>query len=266
MIFLFRMIMLGILSFVWLIAGTFVCIIRPRNRNNLYFITQMLSKVIWLMGVKVIYRIDVKELRKLMPAVFVGNHQSNWDIVTMSKIPQPGLVCVGKKTLLWAPIFGILFFLSGNIAVDRKSSKTRAGAEFMKVAEKIKNGLSIWMFPEGHRSKGAGMLPFKNGATHTAYLAGVPIIPFVTSSYIQQIKLNRWNNGEIIVEMLPPRSLKDVDKKDLKKFTRQLRSDMLARLKEIDKQVKRPEGTPDPIYPSDDVSDSSQKTENPQEN
>ena len=64
--------------------------------------------------------------------------------------------------------------------------------------------LSIWMFPEGTRSRGRGLLPFKTGAFHTAMQAGVPIVPVVASSYANQIDLNRWDNGEVLIEMLPP--------------------------------------------------------------
>lgn len=239
MIFLFRMLMLGVMAILWLIAGLAVCLCRPKHRGNVYCLTQMLKLAQWVLGVKVTYRIK-PELRDLMPAVFVGNHQSNWDIVTMAEIPQPGLVCVGKKSLIYAPVFGILFYLSGNILIDRANAK-KTGGDFLTIVNRIKkNGLSIWMFPEGHRSKGQGMLPFKTGAVHTAALAGVPIIPFVTSSYAGQIKLNRWNNGEIIVEMLDPIDLSNLPKSEYKQATRDLRTKMMETLKRIDTQAKRP--------------------------
>ncbi len=240
--------MFGILALLWLFFGSLVCIFRPRHRANVYALTQMLRKAQWLLGVKVICRFDVDALRKMMPAVFVGNHQSNWDIVTMADVPQPGLVCVGKKSLIWAPIFGLLFYLSGNILIDR-GNRSRTGGEFLEIVKKIKhNKLSLWIFPEGHRSKGKGLQKFKTGAVHTAKLANVPIIPFVTSSYYNQINLNRWDNGEIIIEMLPPLSTDNLDKKDIKKFTDDLRQKMLSRIKELDKEVRRPDGVPLPTY------------------
>ncbi len=71
--------------------------------------------------------------------------------------------------------------------------------------------VSVWMFPEGTRSRGRGLLPFKTGAFHAAIGAGLPIIPIVCSS-TGGVKLNRWNNGHVIVEMLPPISTEDYDK------------------------------------------------------
>ncbi|MGN1394451.1 MAG: 1-acylglycerol-3-phosphate O-acyltransferase [Succinivibrionaceae bacterium] len=248
MICIFRLLILGFMAIIWLFCGLFICAIRPKHPNNVYFLTQLLKRSQWVLGIKVRYKFDVKELEKEMPALFVANHQSNWDIVTIANIPRPGVVCVGKKSLIYTPVFGILFYLSGNILIDR-SKKSKAGSEFMTIVKKIvKEKLSIWMFPEGHRSKGEGLLPFKGGAVHTAKLAKVPIYPFVISSYCNQIKLNRWNNGEIIIDLLPTVKVDSVDKKDLNKITQQLHDDMLERLKQIDQEAVRPEGDDVPLY------------------
>ncbi len=96
MIFLFRMILIFFMSIIWLIVGLILCCCRPKHKANLYYLTQMLRLVQWVIGIKVTYRFK-GNLREQMPAVFVGNHQTNWDIVTMANIPQPGMVCVGKK-------------------------------------------------------------------------------------------------------------------------------------------------------------------------
>ena len=60
------------------------------------------------------------------------------------------------------------------------------------------------MFPEGTRSRGRACCRLKPGLFHAAIAAGVPIIPVCVSNTSNKIKLNRWNNGLVIVEMLPP--------------------------------------------------------------
>ncbi len=120
----------------------------------------------------------------------------------MTGAVQPGVVAVGKKSLLWLPFFGLIFWLSGNVLIDR-SNRSRAIGTIGQVVERIKNrGTSIWMFPEGTRSKGRGLLPFKAGAFHTAVQAEVPVVPIVCSSYFGQIDLNRWDNGEVLLEVM----------------------------------------------------------------
>src|SRR5574344_1038002 len=213
MIYIFRMIMLGIFAIVWLVAGLAVCLSRPRHPKNVYILTKMLGKAQWILGIKVRCK-DFPEARALMPAILVGNHQTNWDI----------------------------------ILIDR-NNHSKTGSQFVEIVRKIKKkSLSIWMFPEGHRSGGKGMLQFKSGAVHTAMLAKVPIIPFVASSYVDQIKLNRWNNGEIILEMLPPVSFKDAQRGDLKTINKELSQNMINKIKELDKVAVRPIGTKLPTY------------------
>ena len=118
MILVFRIVLLLILALLWLIFGLIVCVCRPGHRGNIYWLTQMLRCARWAIGIKVDSQIDVKAIREEMPAVFVGNHQYNWDIIVMADIPQPGIACIGKKSLMWTPIFGLLFYLSGNIFID----------------------------------------------------------------------------------------------------------------------------------------------------
>jgi 1-acyl-sn-glycerol-3-phosphate acyltransferase len=95
------------------------------------------------------------------------------------------------------------------------------------------------MFPEGTRSRGRGLLPFKTGAFHAAIGAKLPIIPIVCSSTQGKIKLNRWNNGHVIVEMLPPVSTEGYGKENVRELANVCREQMLAKLEELDAEVDR---------------------------
>ena len=119
------------------------------------------------------------EVKSVGPAVYVCNHQSNYDIFTVTGAVQPGVVAVGKKSLLWLPFFGLIFWLSGNVLIDR-SNRSRAIGTIGQVVDRIKHrGTSIWMFPEGTRSQGRGLLPFKAGPST---LPSRPRCPWCPSS------------------------------------------------------------------------------------
>ncbi|MCG6450762.1 1-acyl-sn-glycerol-3-phosphate acyltransferase, partial [Vibrio parahaemolyticus] len=96
--------------------------------------------------------------------------------------------------------------------------------------------VSVWMFPEGTRSRGRGLLPFKAGAFHAAIGAGVPIIPIVCSS-TDKLRLNRWNNGHIIVEMLSPVSTEGLGKEHVRELSQRCHQEMKAKLQALDDEV-----------------------------
>ena len=93
------------------------------------------------------------------------------------------------------------------------------------------------MFPEGTRSRGRGLLPFKTGAFHAAIAAGVPIIPVCVSNTSNKIKLNRWNNGLVIVEMLPPIDTSAWSKDQVRDLAKHCREVMKAKIDELDREV-----------------------------
>jgi len=217
------------------IAGCLFCLIRPFHRNNTFVCAGMLSKLAPLVGIKLIIR--VPQGQEYTPQVFIGNHQNTFDLLTISGAVLEGTVSVGKKSIKWIPFFGQLYWLAGNILIDRKN-KTRAAGTINQTADRmIKDKLSIWMFPEGTRSRGNGLLPFKTGAFHTAIMAQVPVVPVVLSS-TKEFKLNRWNNGYAIVEMMEPIATADYDKKKVRELAKHCHSLMNDKLSELDQEVK----------------------------
>ena len=234
-----RIIMLILLLMVWFVAGMAICLVRPRHKNNVYYLSRMLNWACWVLGVKV-NRIIPDECRNIGSAVYVANHQTNYDIMVLGCV-MPGTVSMGKQSLAWIPLFGQVYYLSGNILIDRVRS-SKAADTIRQVVAKIKQrGISIWMFPEGTRSKGRGLIPFKTGAFHTAIAAKVPLVPIVCSSYTGQIDLNRWDNGEIIVEMLPPVDSQQWTRATVKDCSNTIRALMESKLAELDAKVKKPQ-------------------------
>ena len=189
------------------IFGLLLSIVRPFHPNNVHIIASWFGSVAKMLGVKVVRKYHPDSVN-LGPAVYVANHQNSYDLFTIPAMVPKNCVSVGKKSLKWVPFFGQLYWLSGNILIDR-TNRSKAAGTISKAAEKIKkNGLSVWMFAEGTRSYGRGLLPLKTGAFHTALSAQVPIVPVCMSTTHKTIKLNRWDNGIIYIEMLAPISLR----------------------------------------------------------
>jgi 1-acyl-sn-glycerol-3-phosphate acyltransferase len=66
------------------------------------------------------------------------------------------------------PVFGQLYWLTGNLLIDRNNRAKAHGTIAEVVNAFKKRNISFWMFPEGTRSRGRGLLPFKTGAFHAA--------------------------------------------------------------------------------------------------
>jgi 1-acyl-sn-glycerol-3-phosphate acyltransferase len=128
------------------------------------------------------WRVQVEHRERLYatrPCVFVGNHQSVMDLLTFGAIVPKKVVAVGKKELGKIPLFGWFFRFSGNLVIDRGSSED-ARRMLDEAARRLRDeGVSVFFMPEGHRSKGPELLPFKTGAFRLAAAAGVPVVPVV---------------------------------------------------------------------------------------
>ncbi|MBI0114419.1 MULTISPECIES: 1-acylglycerol-3-phosphate O-acyltransferase [Gilliamella] len=232
MVFLFRLISVLFIGIITCVLGVIFCLFNPRNPKNVARFAHLFSFFFKpILGVKVDTR-KYPEIEKLGSCVFIANHQNNYDMVVAADIVQPKTVTVGKKSLALIPFFGQLYYLTGNILIDRNNkSKARDTINFV-VKEIKKREISIWMFPEGTRSRGRGLLPFKTGAFKAAIAAGVPIVPICVSD-TNNIKLNRLNNGHMIVEMLPPIETKNLRKEDariLMEECYQLMSEKIAQI------------------------------------
>lgn len=197
---------LGLLAVHFLVAGVFnlvLVILRPFNTNNSRLCGRAYSlPALRFLGLSV--QLDVEALDTLRsPCVIVANHQSNFDLFLLGCVVPRRTVTVGKKSLRWIPLFGQVFWLSGNVLIERGNA-AKAKEAMLKTTHTLQHqGTSIWVFPEGTRNLGKGLLPFKKGAFQMAIAAGVPIVPLCCSSYKRSMRLNRWHSGTLRIQALP---------------------------------------------------------------
>lgn len=184
--------------------------LRPFHGNNTRIVLKLLYPAYWIMNLKII---APKQPKIAGPVVFIANHQDLLDVFFFAKIWPKNCAGVGKQELAWVPVFGAAFWLAGNIFVNR-GDKDKARAVVDQMAEKI-NSLkrSIFIMPEGTRSRGKGLLSFKKGAFIAAIKAGVPIVPLCVSS-TRNISLSDWQPKPGMVEFLDPISTAGLTEED----------------------------------------------------
>jgi len=244
MLFIIRAIMLFVIIILMTVYSLFYCLFSPRNPKNTYHFAILFSKLSWLFGLKVTIRIP-ESAKNNGSVVYLANHQNSYDMVTVSGAMQPGSVTIGKKSLVWIPFFGIIYWLTGNILINR-DNKNKSRNTIKEVVDQMRaKNLAVWIFPEGTRSRGRGLLPFKMGAFHTALQAGVNVVPTVTSNTHKQVNLNRWDNGEVIVEMLEPIDITQYKKREIRRLMEDSHAIMLAKYHQLNKEVNRPDTNSD---------------------
>jgi 1-acyl-sn-glycerol-3-phosphate acyltransferase len=136
--------------------------------------------------------------------LFAANHTSNADAPAIVGAMPRRIAILGKKSLFAIPIVGTAFRLAQFVPVDRAHPE-RAAASIDVAAEKMKQGMSFLIYPEGTRSRDGRLLPFRRGAFVLAIKAGVPVVPVACSGAHRVIAKNsyRIRPGEVVVRFCP---------------------------------------------------------------
>jgi len=114
---------------------------------------------------------------------FVSNHGSIFDIVLLLAYSGRLLGFVAKKELLFIPLLNMWIFVLGGLFINRKNPRKALKTINVGVA-RIKSGSAMIIFPEGHRSRGQGLLLFRPGSFKLATHSEAVIVPVaITGTY-----------------------------------------------------------------------------------
>jgi 1-acyl-sn-glycerol-3-phosphate acyltransferase len=186
-------------------VGTLVHIFSPFRTWSTY----ALAKSLGFLGTKImgldIDVVDRQRVASVGPCIYVSNHQSNEDLLVCCEVIGRRTVSIGKKSLRFIPFFGPLYWLIGNILIDRKNIR-KSVKELNDATDKTlhEKKTSIWIFPEGTRNTTPMLLPFKRGAFRIAIKSRVPVVPICVNTYPGTLNFNRWRSGRIKVTVLEP--------------------------------------------------------------
>lgn len=108
--------------------------------------------------------------------IVVANHLSLYDIYLIYGWLPVDFRWVMKQELRKVPILGFFCYRAGHVFINRSNPES-ARSSINAAKERIKDGTSIFFFPEGTRSNDERLLPFKKGAFKLAIDMNLPILP-----------------------------------------------------------------------------------------
>lgn len=167
-------------------------------------------------GVKIDVR-GVENVPKDEAVLFMGNHRGYFDIVA-TYMTTPVLVgFVAKKEIKKVPGLGIWMKYINCLFLDRSNMKAGL-ATIVKAIDNIKKGYSMFIMPEGSRSKTYEMLPFKKGCFKIAIKANCKIVPvsMVNTAEVFENQFPRIKGQTIIVQYGKPIDVPNMSKEELK--------------------------------------------------
>ncbi len=183
--------------------------------------------VLKIIGVRLTVR-GLDRLDPKRPYIFMANHQSNIDMpVLVESLPDYQIRWVAKKQLLFIPVFGWALWASKHIIVDR-ARPSQAMTSLRKAKRMIEGGISVAFFPEGTRSRGGDLRPFKRGGFLLAVKTKTPIVPVTIKGSRAVLPKGDWRvkKGEVEVIVNDPIPSDQCHPKNLQSLLNQVREIM----------------------------------------
>ena len=166
------------------------------------------------------------------PYVFMANHASSLDIWVMFIAVPRRIRMIAKKQLGRIPLLGWVMWAGRFIFIDRQNG-VAARRSIELAGQRIRNGDSVMIFPEGTRTRDGSLGFFKKGGVHLAVKAGVPIVPVAlrgTRALMPRgsLLLRSGTVKAIIGEPIPTEGLSEEERAVLNERVRGVVESMLA--------------------------------------
>lgn len=192
-----------------------------RHRSSRLIVAGAFRVCLFVSGVKI--QVKGKENIPEEACLFVGNHNGFFDIlvsyVTIGKV----MGFVAKKEIKKVPFLNVWMYYVNCLFLDREN--IREGLKtILQGVDYIKSGISVFIFPEGTRSKDGKMLPFKEGSLKMGEKAGCPIVPVAMTgtAALFEDQFPKIRPGTVTIEFgtpIIPSELPKEDKKFLGAYT-----------------------------------------------
>lgn len=205
--------------------------------QSLHIVQSVFNRVLKTVGAKVTVK-GIENIPTDQAVLYVGNHRSYFDILVGYTTVPTRLGFVAKKEMERIPLLSNWMRNVNCLFLNRENLKEGLKTILAGI-DKVKQGISIWIFPEGTRSRNEDileMLPFKEGSLKIAEKSGCPIIPVAITGTadVFEKQFPKMKSSNITIEFGAPILLKELEpekKKHAGAYTQAVIRDMLLKEK-----------------------------------
>lgn len=185
---------------VLLLPFLLIPVSKEKKRRVLNYMVSKLAKSTIYLGFHVRKKILHKErLDFTRPSIIIANHSSFLDILLMIMI-DPKVIIMVKKWVYYSPVFGFFIRYSGYLFI---AEGTEYNLDLIK--NRVENGYSVMIFPEGTRSRDGKIKRFHKGAFYLAQELKLDIQPIliIGAHYVNPKNDFIIKSGSLILKVLP---------------------------------------------------------------
>ena len=138
------------------------------------------------------------------PCLIACKHQSAWDTLIFALLVRhPAIVL--KRELLRIPLFGWFLAKADMVPVDRAAGAAALKTMLARARDRISEGRSIVIYPEGTRTAPGEDRPYHPGVYALYRDLGCPLVPVALNSglFWRRNAFKKYP-GTILLEILPP--------------------------------------------------------------
>lgn len=150
-------------------------------------------------------RIHTSGVEKMPEGRFllVSNHRSGFDpIITCWALLKYPMAFITKPSIMKIPVVGRVLHKACFMPIDREDDRAALRTILASVDYLKRDVVSIGVYPEGTRSTGEEMLPFRNGAFKIAQKAKTPVVVCRVRGTENIMKNAPWRHTDVYLDVL----------------------------------------------------------------
>mgnify|MGYP002572968077 CR=1 FL=1 len=172
--------------------------------------------------------------------LYVGNHSSYYDILCSYVATGRGMGFFAKKEMEKIPLLSKWMLNVNCLFLDRNNIKEGLKTILAGI-EKVRRGVSVWIFPEGTRNKNeqlSDLLPFKEGSLKIAEKSGCPVVPVAIKGTAEVFEkhIPLICPSHVVIEFGEPFIVKELDPENRKFVGAYTREKIAGMLSEMEKE------------------------------